>query len=102
MEAFSIKNYDNLFDAVLKLETVDECRKFFEDLCTIKELESLSQRVEVARLLYDGGNYQDISRLTGASTTTISRVSRCLNYGAGGYRLVLDSKGEKTVGETDE
>ena len=63
---------------------------FFEDACTIKELEAISQRVEVAELLSDGKNYQDVSRLTGASTATISRVSKCLNYGAGGYKLVID------------
>ncbi len=89
---FSIEKYDNFFDAILKLSTVDECRKFFEDVCTIKEIEDLSQRLEVANLLIEKKNYQEISKLTGASTATISRVNKCLNYGKGGYKIVLDKK----------
>lgn len=90
MASFDISKYDNLFRAVIKLNTLEDARKFFEDACTIKELEAISQRVDVAELLSDGKNYQDVSRLTGASTATISRVSKCLNYGAGGYKLVID------------
>ena len=93
MGGFDIKKYDNLFYAVLKLKCADDARKFFEDVCTIKELEAISQRLEVASLLSLGKNYQDVSKLTGASTATISRVSKCLNYGAGGYELVI--KGEE-------
>ncbi len=78
-----------LFEAVLKLETREECRAFFEDLCTIQELLTLSQRYEVAGMLEDGGNYADISRTTGASTATICRVNKALVYGTGGYRKVL-------------
>ena len=90
MAAFDITKYDNLFRAVIKLDTLDAARKFFEDICTVKELEAISQRIEVAKLLAEGKNYQDVSRITGASTATISRVSKCLRYGSGGYRLALD------------
>lgn len=90
-------NFENLYEAVLKLSSSEDCRKFFEDICTIKEIQDLSQRLEVAKLLSNGKNYQEVVKLTGASTATISRVSRCLNYGAGGYALVLDAK-EKNNG----
>ena len=94
MEKFSIDAFDDFFGAVLKLKDIDECRKFFEDVCTIKELQDISQRLEVAKLLRDGKNYQEVSKTTGASTATISRVNKCLNYGSGGYALVIDEKGE--------
>ena len=81
---------DQLCEAMLSLETVDECYQFFEDLCTISELMAMSQRVEVARMLRAGDTYDDIVARTGASTATISRVKRCLNYGADGYNIVLD------------
>ena len=90
------KDIDTLFDAILSLKSREECYKFFEDACTIKELEAISQRVEVAELLSDGKNYQDVSRLTGASTATISRVSKCLEYGAGGYKTVLERQKDTT------
>ena len=86
---------DALFEAILSLETVDECYKFFEDACTIKEILDISQRYEVARLLSEKKNYQEISKETGASTATISRVKRCLVYGADGYTLALDRLGAK-------
>ena len=94
MEKFSISAFDDFFSAILKLNNVEECRKFFEDVCTIKELQDISQRLEVAKLLRDGKNYQEVSKVTGASTATISRVNKCLNYGSGGYSLVIDEKGE--------
>lgn len=81
---------DALFEAILSLETVDECYKFFEDACTIKEILDISQRYEVARLLSEKKNYQEISKKTGASTATISRVAKCLSYGSDGYALVLE------------
>lgn len=81
---------DVLFKAVLKLKTVDECYKFFEDLCTISELKSMSQRMEVALMLSDKNVYNDIVAKTGASTATISRVGRSLNYGSDGYRLIIE------------
>ena len=95
MEKFDIKSFDGLFSAVLKLKTNEDCQKFFEDVCTIKELQDISQRLEVAALLKDGNNYQEVSKKTGASTATISRVNKCLNYGTGGYNLVLDTKEKK-------
>lgn len=92
------KNYNEIegfFEAVLKLETVEECKKFFEDVCTIKEMESIAQRLQVAKMLEKGETYTAIVSKTGASTATISRVNRCLNYGDGGYNLILERlKGE--------
>ena len=81
---------DRLFEAVLSLETVEDCYRFFEDVCTIKELQDLSQRFQIAMLLEQGMNYQAITSAVDTSTTTISRVNHCLNYGSGGYRAVLD------------
>ena len=80
---------DQLCEAMLSLQTIDECYQFFEDICTVSELKALSQRLEVARMLQDGHTYDDIVARTGASTATISRVKRCLNYGADGYKLIL-------------
>lgn len=80
---------DRLFQAILTLKTKEECRCFFDDLCTIKELQDLSQRLEVASMLRAGKNYQEVSRATGASTATICRVNKCLNYGSDGYETVL-------------
>ena len=98
MENFEKQNLENLYEAVLSLKSKDDCRKFFEDICTIKEVQDLSQRLEVASLLSSGKNYQEVCKLTGASTATISRVSRCLNYGAGGYVFVLEKLKEKNNG----
>ncbi len=92
MEKFQMEAFDDLFNAILKLDGVEDCRKFFEDVCTIKELQDITQRLQVARLLKDGLNYQAISKETGASTATISRVNKCLNYGSGGYNLVIEEK----------
>ena len=78
------------YEAVLTLRTQEDCRKFFEDICTIKELQSISQRFRVACLLDGGSNYLEVSEITGASSATISRVNRCLNYGSG-YREALDN-----------
>lgn len=84
---------DAFFDAVLSLRNREECYKFFEDICTINELISIAQRLEVAKLLNDGMTFSVIAEKTGASTATIARVNKCIRYGAGGYGLVLD-KGE--------
>ena len=86
-----------LFQAIAALQNEEECRLFFDDLCTIKELQDLSQRFEVALMLSEGQNYQEVSRATGASTATICRVNKCLNYGSGGYAATL-----KTLKETEE
>ncbi|NLI53863.1 MAG: hypothetical protein GX417_05985 [Clostridiales bacterium] len=81
---------DDVFRAVLSLRDVSECYRFFEDICTINELQAMAQRWQVARELDAGGTYHNISHRYNASTATISRVNRCLEYGAGGYRLALD------------
>ena len=80
---------DRLFDAILTLQNREECYQFFEDICTVNELLSLSQRYEVAFMLRRGRTYLEIAEETGASTATISRVKRCLNYGADGYNKIL-------------
>ncbi|MCD7771235.1 MAG: YerC/YecD family TrpR-related protein [Oscillospiraceae bacterium] len=84
------ENTKELFEAILKLETVEECQSFFNDLCTVKELKEMSQRFEVARLLSQGLVYSDIASKTGASTTTISRVNRSLMYGENGYKTAIE------------
>lgn len=90
---------ERLFEAILQLKDIDECYRFFEDLCTINEIKSLAQRLEVAEMLKDGETYNEIAERTGASTATISRVNRCLEYGAGGYRLILDRLNLKQGGD---
>jgi len=80
---------DQLFRAVQLLKSQDECYQFFEDITTISELKALAQRLEVARMLKHGHTYDDIVSRTGASTATISRVKRCLYYGADGYKIIL-------------
>ena len=86
---FENEMIDQLFEAILLLENKKECYKFFEDICTINEIESLAQRLEVAKMLKNGATYDQIAKKTGASTATISRVKRYLNYGAEGYKLIL-------------
>lgn len=90
MKEINDKSIDTLFSAVLALRNREECLSFFTDLCTISELKSMSQRMEVALMLKSGSVYTDIAEETGASTATISRVNRCINYGKGGYNLVID------------
>lgn len=86
---------DQLFEAILSLKTVEECYRFFEDACTIKEVQEIAQRFHVAKELAAGRNYQEVNKLTGASTATICRVNKCLNYGNGGYRIALERVQEK-------
>lgn len=86
---------DRLFSAILSLENLEECYRFFDDLCTIGEIKSLAQRLEVARMLRGGSTYHQIETETGASTATISRVKRCLHYGSDGYALILERVKEK-------
>ena len=81
---------DLLFEAILSLNSQEECYRLFEDLCTIHEIQALAQRLEVAKLLREHITYHEIAERTGASTATISRVNRCLTYGAEGYNIVLD------------
>lgn len=90
LEKLRSKEVERLFQAILALQSESECFQFFDDLCTIGEIQSLAQRLEVAHMLRAGTTYHAIESQTGASTATISRVKRCLHYGADGYRLILD------------
>ena len=92
MKKFDFTKTENLYDAILSLENINECKIFFEDIFTIKELQDISQRYEVAIMLNEGKSYNEICEETGASTATISRVNRCLMYGNGGYKTVLSKR----------
>ena len=81
---------ERLFNTILKFENLEECSNFFEDICTIKEIQDMSQRLEVARMLNQNKSYAEISKVTGASTATISRVNKCLVYGSDGYKTALE------------
>ena len=89
------ENTDFLFECIMKLNSLDECYAFFEDLCTVPEIKAMAQRAAVAKLLYDKTVYNDIVAKTGASTATISRVNRSLNYGNDGYDMVFARMPEK-------
>ena len=89
------KELDLFFKAILELNDIDECYKFFEDVATINEVKSLAQRLHVADLLKQKKTYSEIAEMTGASTATISRVNRCLNYGSDGYSLILERLEDK-------
>lgn len=84
------KQLDQLFDAVLSLETREECYRFFDDIATMNEVHSITQRMQVAKMLTEGLTYNTIEKETKASTTTISRVRRCIDYGSGGYKMVFE------------
>ena len=84
------KSTDRLFRTILNLQSIDECYAYFEDLCTIKELQDMAQRLDTAVLLSEGYSYQKIQENIDISTATIGRVSKCLNYGAGGYKAAID------------
>ena len=88
---------DKLFKTILNLKTIDECYDFFEDLCTVKEIQDMSQRLETAALLLKGLSYQKISEQVNISSATIGRVNKCINYGSGGYMLAIErlEKGSK-------
>lgn len=90
MHKLQSASMDRLFRSILKLESLDECYAYFEDLCTVKELQDMSQRLDTAILLSQGRSYQQIAEEVDVSTATIGRVSKCLNYGAGGYRAVIE------------
>lgn len=81
---------DALFDAILSLETREECYLFFEDLCTVKEISDMAQRLEAAKLLLNGKTYDQIVKTVEISTATISRINRCIQYGSGGYRNTIE------------
>lgn len=89
MNSWRSKSTDELCKALLSLETIEECYAFLEDVCTIKETLDISQRLSVAKMLKKGISYTEINKETGASATTISRISRCCEYGSGGYDLVI-------------
>ena len=95
MHALQSESVDRLMDVIARLDTKEACRAFFEDVCTIKELLDMAQRLDVAVLLRNGENYQGISQQVNVSTATISRVSRCLRYGSGGYAIALDKQLEE-------
>ena len=87
---------ERLFRAILSLQTMEECHQFFDDACTVREILDIAQRFEVAGMLADKKSYQTITKETGMSTATISRVNRCLTYGSGGYRMALERTKEDT------
>lgn len=89
MEKDYLKSADNFFDIILKLKSREDCYRLFDDICTIKEIKDLAQRLEIAQMLQDGKSYKAVSELTGASTATVGRVSKCLSYGSGGYKMAL-------------
>ena len=93
---FKCQANDDLFEAILALQDEEECYRFFEDIMTIKELQSIAQRWEVARMLADGKTYGEIEAETKASAATISRVNKCLQYGAGGYTCILKRMKEES------
>ncbi|MGN0770959.1 MAG: YerC/YecD family TrpR-related protein [Christensenellales bacterium] len=95
MNNWHTQEVDELFKAITKLESVDECYKFFEDACTINEILGMAQRLKAAKMLLGGANYNDISAATGMSSATISRVNKCIEYGNGGYKIVLDRMEDK-------
>ncbi|MBR5524189.1 MAG: hypothetical protein IKU51_02845 [Clostridia bacterium] len=95
MAPFNTPSIERLFAAILSLRDQEDCAKFFEDICTIKEVQDMAQRLDAAILLDQGLGYQAISEQVGISTATISRVSKCLNYGSGGYREALDRMKEE-------
>lgn len=89
------KQLDELFDAILSLKDKEECYRFFDDLATMNEMKALRQRFQVAKLLQEGQTYNKIEEETNASTATISRVRRCIDYGSGGYEIILDRMNER-------
>ena len=89
MDKLHTREIDDLFKAILSLESLDECYKFFEDACTVKELLDISGRLKAARLLKEGKSYAEVCSETGMSTATVSRVNKCLSYGDGGYELAI-------------
>lgn len=87
---YRCESVDRLFQAILNLETIEECYEFFDDICTIKEIQDMTQRMDTAILLSKGYSYHKITEIVDVSTATIGRVSKCLNYGSGGYRKAID------------
>ena len=98
MKKLHTEDVDALFEAILSLKDVDECYKFFKDACTVKEILDIAHRLKAAKMLKSGKNYLEVCRETGMSSATISRVSRCLEYGDGGYDLVIERTGNSEDG----
>jgi len=95
MKKFKNASFDRLFQTILNLETIDECYEYFDDICTIKEVEDMAQRLDTAILLSEGMSYQKITEKVNVSTATIGRVSKCLNYGNGGYKNAIAKLNKK-------
>lgn len=92
---FENKEVDRLFEGILSLQSIEECYRFFEDICTVNEIHDIAQRLQVAELLMQKKTYNEIESATKASTATISRINKCLVYGADGYKLVLNRINEE-------
>ncbi len=92
---FSSPSIDRFFESILNLRSVDECYKYFEDICTIKEIQNMAQRLDTAILISQGLNYQSIAEKADVSTATVVRVGRCLKYGSGGYKTAIERLGIK-------
>ncbi len=86
------KNYQELFEEFLKLETIEECEKFFDDLCTINELDAMLQRIKAAKMLLEDKTFQEVIEETKISSATLARVSKCIKYGDGGYKTIIQKK----------
>lgn len=97
MDKLHTPDVDRLFKAILTLETMEDCYNFFEDACTVKEILDISQRLKAAVMLKNGENYVVVSKTTGMSTATISRVNKCLEYGSGGYKKVIEQLEEAGI-----
>lgn len=91
-KAMNKKDYTELFEEILKLETVEECERFFDDLCTINELDAMLQRIKAAKMLLDDKTFQEVTKETKISSATLARVSKCIKYGDGGYKEILEKK----------
>jgi len=88
----NLDEYNALFEQIIKLSSIEEAQKFFDDLCTIKELESMTQRINAAKMLLDGKTYNQVIEETDISSATLSRVSKCVRYGEGGYKSIIEKK----------
>lgn len=99
MEKINTAALRRLYETIIGLETAEECAAFLEDICTIKEVQDMSQRLAVAEMLREGKNYVEVSRATGASTATICRVNKCLLYGEGGYKNAIEKREAKETAE---
>lgn len=86
---------DKLFEAILELKTIEECYRFFDDLCTVNEIEAFGQRLDVAKMLFNKMTYQEIEKITGISAATISKISKSFSFGPGGYEMIIKRLEEK-------